>query len=210
LTYYTNPISFVPPTSSPLSPLSLLPSSLLFQLGVYLVSELWYLAVAGFYYLCWTQDWLLRYRIQKRASMPDDALIKRCLEEVCIRSALGRLPFLFVLFDAFKYMGMEIFVPLPPWPTVLKHWAFALVVNDTLFYWTHRLMHHRLFYKHFHKKHHEFRVRREGGGREGGKGLGYIFSNCPYYFFSIITNHLFINSSRSSSLPSSLPRPFHS
>lgn len=46
------------------------------QLGMYLVSEVWYLAIAGFYYTLWTQDWLLRYRIQKKAAMPDPALIK--------------------------------------------------------------------------------------------------------------------------------------
>jgi hypothetical protein len=46
------------------------------QLGMYLVSEVWYLGVAGFYFLLWKRDWLLAYRIQKKAAMPEPALIK--------------------------------------------------------------------------------------------------------------------------------------
>jgi hypothetical protein len=30
-------------------------------------------------------------------------------------------------------------------------------IDDCLFYWSHRLMHHRLLYKHIHKQHHQFR-----------------------------------------------------
>jgi sterol desaturase/sphingolipid hydroxylase (fatty acid hydroxylase superfamily) len=135
---------------------------------VYLVSEVLYLSIAGFYYLCWKRNWLLRYRVQKAATMPDDALIRKCLEEVCIRSALVRIPFLFVLFDVFKFFKMEVYASIPPWPTVIRHWVIALAVNDTLFYWTHRLMHHRRLYKYSHKKHHEFRVRKR---KANGKGI---------------------------------------
>ena len=45
------------------------------QIGMYLVSEVWYLAIAGFYYACWKKDWLIRYRIQKKAAMPASDLI---------------------------------------------------------------------------------------------------------------------------------------
>jgi len=79
-----------------------------------------------------------------------------------IRAAILRLPILFILYDIFIYFGMEMAQPLPPIRTILVQWLIALVVNDTLFYWTHRLMHHRWFYKLIHKKHHEFKVRSNG------------------------------------------------
>lgn len=73
---------------------------------------------------------------------------------------MARLPFLYLLYDVYKAFGMPALrTPLPPPGTVAAQWLVALVVNDTAFYWTHRVMHHRLLYRRFHKKHHEFKVR---------------------------------------------------
>lgn len=66
---------------------------------------------------------------------------------------------LFLFYDGYKYLGMPpLATPLPPLSTIAAHWAVALIVNDTAFYWMHRLMHHRVFYKRFHKKHHVFKA----------------------------------------------------
>ena len=90
---------------------------------------------------------------------PTTPITQKCIEDVCFRSAVARIPFLFLMYDGYTLLGMPpMRTPLPPLATVLAHWAVALVVNDTLFYWTHRLMHHRVFYKRLHKKHHEFKV----------------------------------------------------
>jgi sterol desaturase/sphingolipid hydroxylase (fatty acid hydroxylase superfamily) len=80
--------------------------------------------------------------------------------DVCVRSAIVRLPILYFLYDVYKACGMPALrSPLPSLATVAAEWLIALVVNDTAFYWTHRVMHHRLLYRRFHKKHHEFKVR---------------------------------------------------
>ncbi|KAI9002615.1 hypothetical protein DFJ74DRAFT_448138 [Hyaloraphidium curvatum] len=39
---------------------------------------------------------------------------------------------------------------------------FGFVLNDFLFYWAHRAMHHPRLYKHLHKQHHEFKVTNVG------------------------------------------------
>jgi hypothetical protein len=152
------------------------------QVGMYLTSEVWYLLVAGFYFLLWSRDWLLPYRIQKTAALPPADMIKvmimimimimimmmmmvvvvvvvvvmmmmrmrmmmmmmmmmmmtmtmttattydedhgardppqRCLWDVCVRSALARLPFLVLMYDIFVYFGMTVRAPLPPLATV--------------------------------------------------------------------------------------------
>lgn len=38
---------------------------------------------------------------------------------------------------------------------LLAQLAFCVFVNDTLFYWAHRALHHRSVYKYIHKQHHE-------------------------------------------------------
>jgi sterol desaturase/sphingolipid hydroxylase (fatty acid hydroxylase superfamily) len=40
------------------------------------------------------------------------------------------------------------------WAYWLASLAALLVLHDAYFYWTHRLMHHRLLFKHFHRLHH--------------------------------------------------------
>mmetsp|Transcript_17433 Transcript_17433/g.45281 ORF Transcript_17433/g.45281 Transcript_17433/m.45281 type:complete len:323 (+) Transcript_17433:303-1271(+) len=48
--------------------------------------------------------------------------------------------------------------PLPGVTDVAWQLVAFLFINDTLFYWVHRTFHHKLLYKHFHKKHHEYYV----------------------------------------------------
>ena len=40
------------------------------------------------------------------------------------------------------------------WSWFLASIALMVVVHDTYFYWTHRLMHHRLLFRNFHRTHH--------------------------------------------------------
>jgi len=40
---------------------------------------------------------------------------------------------------------------------MLFHIFIFILVEDFLFYWSHRLLHHPKIYKHIHKKHHEFK-----------------------------------------------------
>jgi len=64
-----------------------------------------------------------------------------------------------MLYPAVQRAGMPSFdQPLPGLLTILAQLAFFVVVTDTWFYWSHRLLHHRLLYRHVHKKHHEFKV----------------------------------------------------
>lgn len=44
------------------------------------------------------------------------------------------------------------------WTWYFVSLLLLLFLHDTYFYWAHRLMHHRWFFRHFHKVHHESRV----------------------------------------------------
>ena len=49
-------------------------------------------------------------------------------------------------------------LPLPSLLEVITHVAASLFIDETLFYWGHRALHHPLLYSRFHKLHHRFYV----------------------------------------------------
>lgn len=55
------------------------------------------------------------------------------------------------LYDVYKWRGMEMQAPLPPIATLVYHLLVSIAVEDTLFYWGHRLFHHPSIYKYIHK-----------------------------------------------------------
>ena len=46
---------------------------------------------------------------------------------------------------------------LPSIITIIWQLLICVQVDDFLFYWIHRLFHHKYLYKYFHKKHHEYK-----------------------------------------------------
>lgn len=68
------------------------------------------------------------------------------------------MPFLFwLIYPAFQFFGMTTAGPLPSVGTILRDFAVATLVNDTLFYWVHRTMHAIPYlYRNVHSRHHRF------------------------------------------------------
>mmetsp|Transcript_23425 Transcript_23425/g.23170 ORF Transcript_23425/g.23170 Transcript_23425/m.23170 type:complete len:110 (+) Transcript_23425:2-331(+) len=44
----------------------------------------------------------------------------------------------------------------PSWKELIPQIVFFMVIEDTFFYWSHRLLHTPLFYSIIHKQHHEY------------------------------------------------------
>jgi len=92
------------------------------------------------------------------SAMPEPELVNVCFKEI-VRTHMTR-PFaaLFIMWPLFHYMGTRVYAPLPTAWEAVKIVFVSLLINDTGFYWMHRLLHQPPLYKLIHKKHHEFKV----------------------------------------------------
>lgn len=128
-----------------------------FVVGTFAVHEVTYLLLSlialGLHYF----GVLSKYRLQPDAPLDLKAAFK-ALWEVAVRAGIGQLPVLWFLYDVHVFMGMQVRAPLPSPGRIIRDVLLSLAFTDTTFYWSHRMLHHRLLYKHIHKKHHEFKA----------------------------------------------------
>jgi len=97
-----------------------------------------------------------KYKVQQ-GKTPDKALLRKCLLESFFQQLFLRPIVIWALYPVFARHGVVGGAELPGLLTCLLHFLVILAVNDTGFYWAHRLLHAVPFlYKHIHKKHHTF------------------------------------------------------
>jgi sterol desaturase/sphingolipid hydroxylase (fatty acid hydroxylase superfamily) len=137
----------------------------LFVLGTWAVLETTFWGINGFLYFVYQNGWFEEYKIIP-GKWPETDLTKKCLHHLLINHFITRPILLYVLFYSFK-VSSKIFINIQRWgmsttvadlpspTTLLFQFACFIVINDTLFYWSHRLFHHPSIYKYIHKKHHE-------------------------------------------------------
>ena len=63
----------------------------------------------------------------------------------------------FLVWPFFAWKGIDLAGPLPSISVAALQIVGAMLVEDTLFYWSHRMLHHPLLYKHIHKQHHQYK-----------------------------------------------------
>ncbi|XP_062508812.1 uncharacterized protein LOC134185047 isoform X2 [Corticium candelabrum] len=116
-----------------------------------------------------------------QAKYPDGKLLRRCLKQLAfnhfVLEPLG-LPFLYYIAKA---SGVQMTFPLPSWSEVAGHIVICVIVEDALFYWTHRLLHVPFLYRRIHKQHHQFYTP-IGMAAEYAHPLEYLLSNSLPFF----------------------------
>ena len=88
---------------------------------------------------------------------PPKALANKALHGCILNHLLVNPLFAFFLYPIAKRCGVRVSGPLPAIGVIIKQLLVCLLSEDFLFYWQHRLLHHRLIYKYVHKRHHEFK-----------------------------------------------------
>jgi sterol desaturase/sphingolipid hydroxylase (fatty acid hydroxylase superfamily) len=112
---------------------------------------------AVYYSCCRSLPALACYRIAVAQPPPSAQLLAETRRDALLGQFVVRPLLLYLTFPIFERTGMGIDVTeLPSLRRLLVELALCTQIDDMLFYWFHRTLHHPMVYKHVHKQHHRY------------------------------------------------------
>ncbi|XP_069510066.1 fatty acid hydroxylase domain-containing protein 2 [Ambystoma mexicanum] len=100
---------------------------------------------------------ITRYRIQLGKNSPvDSARLRQAALTVLCNQIFISLPMVMVMYPFMQWRGNPCGPELPTFHWVLLELSVFILIEELMFYYSHRLFHHPSLYKHIHKKHHEW------------------------------------------------------
>jgi len=129
----------------------------LYVVGSFLIHELLYFGMNGFFALCDRYSYFQGYRLPRKPSqLPSNDLIKSTLYDMLVSHFVFQLLSSYLVFPVHLYFGMIVGSPIPSYWTLAWQLILFSIGNDIIFYWIHRGLHTPWFYKTVHKQHHEY------------------------------------------------------
>lgn len=128
--------------------------------GTALISSLVYWIFGGLYLymdLTGRPQFMRKFKIQTGANEPlDRTKLKSVLKVVLFNQFIVGAVVLITFMKLMKWRGCQDIAVLPPLYRTVLEFLFCMLTYDTLFYYSHRLLHHGRFYRWIHKRHHEW------------------------------------------------------
>jgi len=105
---------------------------------------------------------LFRYGVAKKFQVaggkaPPDELLRRAAIEVLGGHVLLLFITAYVVYPAWAWMGGRLDLPLPSLFEISWQVLAMILLQDTIFYWSHRTLHRPALFRAIHVKHHTFR-----------------------------------------------------
>jgi len=161
-----------------------------FVVSTFLIHNVTFWVLNGLLFLCYHFDLFRRYRIHG-AKYPDARLIADCVRRILISQFVAQWVVSTILFSVLINSGLNFGRVVPSLFTIFLQILGFMLVEDTVFYWLHRGLHHPAVYKYIHKRHHEFKAT-IGVASEYAHPVEGIVSNLfPFVLGPIIIGRLF-------------------
>uniref|UniRef100_A0A8C4SAE8 Fatty acid hydroxylase domain containing 2 n=1 Tax=Erpetoichthys calabaricus TaxID=27687 RepID=A0A8C4SAE8_ERPCA len=102
-------------------------------------------------------SFITRYRIQVDKNNPvDPAKLRQAVKKVLFNQLFLSVPMVIVMYPVMKWRGNPCGPELPTFHWVLLEFFVFGLIEEVLFYYSHRLFHHPAIYRYVHKVHHEW------------------------------------------------------